>query len=502
MSGAQVGTRRHWRGLVAALVVLFGLLGPPARATADDEVPPSEDNPPGCTTATAEDEPQCGAQGRAHFEAETHVPPIEACSDVTSAAGSVVTRILPQGPRRPDGSAAFVSGACVYLPPGYATSGLRYPVVYLLHGGGGDQGDWVSQGSLQETLDASAAAGHPVIAVTPDGRSGQWFDYRDSSFQLETYVLRYLIPYVDRHLNTIADRRGRAITGLSNGGYGALHFAAKAPDQFIAAGSMSGNVGARTMSGLGTPIGDTGQQAQEAGAYYYGNVPVSLVPNLDAVDLTIDWGSSCSSDLTSDLCARWGFEQAFRLDNQAFRDELERHGHANYEYRETEGAHAWTWWSMWFRERHLPYFLARLSPPELQSSPLNASPVPDAFRYRSIATNFSVWGYDVAVTRPEREFLDLTDVGVNGLHVKGTGAVTITTAGRYIPGATYVIAGTGLDDTTVTADNLGRLTLAVDLGPAHDVEQYSPEARLQEAARTYTFVERSVSITPVAAAPA
>ena len=114
-------------------------------------------------------------------------------------AGSVVTRILPQGPRRPDGSAAFVSGACVYLPPGYATSGLRYPVVYLLHGGGGDQGDWVAQGSLQETLDAAAAAGHPVIAVTPDGRSGQWFDYNDGSFQLETYVLRYLIPYVDRH---------------------------------------------------------------------------------------------------------------------------------------------------------------------------------------------------------------------------------------------------------------------------------------------------------------
>ena len=113
-----------------------------------------------------------------------------------------------------------------------------------------------------------------------------------------------------------------------------------------------------------------------------------------------------------------------------------------------------------------------------------------------------MWGYDVAVDRAEREFLDLTDVSVGGLRVKGTGTVTVTTAGRYAPGASYAISGTGLDDTTVTADNVGRLTLAVDLGPAHDVEQYSPEARLQEAAGTYTFVERSVSITPVAVAPA
>jgi S-formylglutathione hydrolase FrmB len=386
----------------------------------------------------------------------------------------------------------------VYLPPGYATSGLRYPVVYLLHGGGGDQGDWVTQGSLQQTLDAAAATdpAHAVIAVTPDGRSGQWFDYYDGSFQLETYVLRYLIPYVDRHFNTIADRRGRVIDGLSNGGYGALHFAAKAPDLFVAAGSMSGNVGARTMSGLGTPIGNTGQQAQEAGAYYYGNVPISLVPNLDPVDLTIDWGATCSSDVTVDLCATYAFEQSFRLDNQAFRNELDAQGHQNYEYRETEGAHAWRWWSVWLRDRHLPFFFDRLSPPEPLASPLAISAPPASFRYRSIAAHFSVWGYDVDADRPVREFLDLTNVTVDGLSVRGTGGVTITTAGRYTPGATYRISGTGRPDASVVADGAGRLTVAIDLGPAHQVEQYSPEARAQEATGMYTFVERTISISP------
>ena len=481
---------------MATSVALVALLGPTARA-ANDEVPPSEDNPPGCVTATSEDAPQCGAQGRTGVGSSNHVAPIDACNNITSPAGSIVTRILPQGPRHADGSPAFISGACVYLPPGYATSGLRYPVVYLLHGGGGDEGDWVAQGSLQQTLDAAALAdpAHAVIAVTPDGRSGQWFDYYDGSFQLETYVLRYLIPYVDRHFHTIADRRGRAIDGLSNGGYGALHFAAKAPDLFIAAGSMSGNVGARTMSGLGTPIGNTGQQAQEAGAYYYGNVPISLVPNLDAVDLTIDWGATCSSDLTVDLCATWGFEQSFRADNQAFRDELNAQGHRNYEYRETEGGHAWRWWSMWLRDRHLPYFFARLSPPEPLSKRLVPSPLPASFRYRSIFPHFSVWGYDVTVARPQREFLDLTDVTVNGLHVRGTGQATITTAGRYAPGRAYRVSGAGLPDATVVADRAGRLTIVVDLGPGHEVEQYSPEARVEEAAGTYTFVDRTVSIT-------
>jgi len=491
-----LGTWTRWCCLAGALATLLGIIAPTALA-ADDEVSAAEDNPPGCTTATSEDQEQCGAQGRAHFMAETHVPPIDACNNITSPAGSIVRRILPEGPRRPDGTMAFVPGACVYEPPGYATSGLRYPVVYLLHGGGGDQANWVTQGDLQATLDVAAAAGHPIIAVSPDGRSGQWFDYYDGSFQLETYVLRHLIPYVDRHYNTIADRRGRAITGLSNGGYGALHFAAKAPDLFVAAGSMSGNVGARAMGGLGTPVGETGLQAQEAGAHYYGNVPISLVPNLDAVGLTIDWGATCASDITVDLCATYAFEQSFRLDNQALRDELDAQGHTNYEYRETEGSHAWRWWSTWFRDRHLPYFLDRLAAPKPLSTAGTITPPPDSFRYRSIAPQFSVWGYDVTVDRAVREFLDLTDVTASGLHVKGTGPVSIVTAGRYAPGASYAISGAGLDGQIAVADGTGRLTMAVDLGPSHQVEQYSPDARVQEAAGTYTFVERSVVIAAV-----
>ena len=121
---------------------------------------------------------------------------------------------------------------------------------------------------------------------------------------------------------------------------------------------------------------------------------------------------------------------------------------------------------------------------------------PPTFRYRSIAPRFSVWGYDVAVDRPVREFLDLDAVTEHSLVVRGTGTALITTAARYTPDASYRVDGAGTRATTVRADDDGRLTFAVDLGPPHRDEQYSPRARAQEAAGMYRFTERRISITP------
>ena len=468
-----------------------------AGAASSDEVDPAVDNPPGCVTARSEDDPQCGAQGREHFPNPQHKPPIEACADQRSPLGSRITRVRPLGPVHPDGSLAFIPGVCVYLPPGYDGGTLRYPVLYLLHGGGGDQGNWVTMGKVQETLDAAFLedTSKALIVVMPDGRSGQWYDYRDGSFLIESYVLDHVVPFVDNRFRTIADRRGRAIDGLSNGGYGALHLAAKAPDLFVVAGAMSANVGARSFGGLGTPVFPGGPTLQEAGAWYYGSVPAELASNLDHVDLTIDWGATCRSDISVDLCATWAFEQAFRLDNQHFRDRLEETGYrGTYEYRETEGSHAWRWWSAWLRDRHLPFFWERLADPEFAYGRPAASPTPDWFRYRSIFPRFSVFGYDVETQRPALEFLDLDAVTAGGLTVRGSGGVTITTAPRYKPGGRYRITGAGGAPSVAKADGHGRLRFSVDLGPAHQYEQYSPPARAAELLPGY-WTERAVRIT-------
>ena len=483
-------------GALAGLVALVGasvLLAPTSRAT-DGEVSPQEDNPPGCVTATSEDTPQCGAQGRAHFNADTHIPPITACADkVSPTTGSRITRVLPDGPRNADGSLAFISGVCVYLPPGYDTSGLRYPVVYLLHGGGGDEADWVSQGGIQKMLDDEYAKdhSHAAIAVMPDGRSGFWFDSYDRTMRIETYVLDHVVPYIDAHFRTLADRRGRAIAGLSNGGYGAMHLAAKRPDLFVAAGTMSGNLGARAMGGLGTPIGDTGQQSQEMGATYYGSVPIELASNLDRVDIVDDSGEYCVSDPST--CPLVAVDAAFAYDNAAFLKKLADVGHVGTVDRAQEpqeGAHAWTWWTRWLRDHQLPFFYARLARP--QATPLTPSALPASFRYRTIKDRFTIYGYDVTARRSVKEFLDLTDVTASSITARGSGTLEVVTAPRYQPDRKYFV-----DGAIVKADHAGRLRVTIDLGPSHTDEQYSPAERATEAAMGDGYwTTKTVKIAP------
>jgi len=450
--------------VLTALLLLVTVAVEPAQA--NDELPAEQDN---------------GAENGTGCKAE-----------LVESDSSLVIRRLARGPLAPDGSLTFTSGLCVYLPPGYVTSGLAYPVLYLLHGGGGAHHDWVTMGEVQKTMDAAIATDSDAaaIVVMPDGTDAQWYDAIDRTLLNERYVLDFVLPYADSHFRTISERAGRAIDGLSNGGYGAMHLAAKAPDRFVAAGGMSSNLGARSFGGLGNPL--------DSPAYYHGNVPAELVGNLDGIDLTLDIGATCSSDLSRDLCGRWAFEQLFLLDNRHFRDRLaeeraEDGSDGVWEYRETEGSHAWWWWSAWLRERHLPFLLARLADPRPVGVPAPSSEPRRGFRYRSIADSFSVWGYDVSVTRDVREFLDLRDVDANGMVVQGSGGVRITTAPLYTPRKTYVVSGAGGPAQTVPADQRGRISFLIDLGNSHEWEQFSPQATALEAAGGYWTV-REIAI--------
>lgn len=487
---------RSWRASLVLLLLVAtaggALVAAPARADHSPSGPgtasPEEDAPQGCTTATGEDQEGCGAQGRDHFGNAGHQPPVDACAERTTEGGGRITRILPDGPRRSDGSPAFVTGACVYLPPGYERGDLRYPVMYLLHGGGGDQADWVTFGAVDEILDRSYAEDpdHAMIAVMPDGRSGQWYDWEDGAYRLESYVLDHVIPYVDSHFRTIADRRGRVIAGLSNGGYGSLHLAGKRPDLFVAAGAMSSNLGARSFTGLGAPDG----------VHYQGSVPFQLAQNYDEVDLVLDLGTTCRSDVTVDLCATIAVDLAFLPDHVAFADQMEKVGHrGTFDNRYTEGSHAWRWWTTWLEQRDLPFFHERLLPPQPLRARLAPAPIPESFRYRSIAPAFTVWDHHVTVDRSNREFLDLTDVTAGGFTVQGSGTATVTTARRYRPGAVFTVEGATDEPREVVADRDGRLTVTVDLGPSHDADQFTPEARAAEATGGH-WTTRTVSLTP------
>jgi len=125
----------------------------------------------------------------------------------------------------------------VALPPDYRTSrAKRYPVLYLLHGLTGHYSDWTTKTNV-----ADYASVHGMIIVTPEGNNGWYTDGATiSGDKYESYILKELIPDVQKRYRTIETRYGRGIAGLSMGGYGALKFGVKSPGTFNFAASMSG----------------------------------------------------------------------------------------------------------------------------------------------------------------------------------------------------------------------------------------------------------------------
>ncbi len=133
----------------------------------------------------------------------------------------------------------FKSVKCVVITPAdYQRNSNRFPVVYLLHGYSGKYSDWVRRvPDLQNLADENK-----LMIVCPDGAYGGW--YFDSPVDLtsryETNVGIEIPAYIDSVYRTIANRKGRAITGLSMGGHGGIFLGFRHAEFFGACGSMSG----------------------------------------------------------------------------------------------------------------------------------------------------------------------------------------------------------------------------------------------------------------------
>ncbi len=135
----------------------------------------------------------------------------------------------------------------VYLPPGYATSTVRYPVFYLLHGFPGRPGAFlqtVRAGVVEDVLLARRQI-RPFILVMPFGSTGtftdkEWVDGIRPHEGWETFVSHDLVRAVDSRFRTIRSGSARAIGGLSEGGYGAIDIALHRPGEFRVVESWSG----------------------------------------------------------------------------------------------------------------------------------------------------------------------------------------------------------------------------------------------------------------------
>lgn len=134
-------------------------------------------------------------------------------------------------------------GYCVYLPPGYDEhADRRYPVLYHLHGAGGNETRSLYSA---EVLHEGILAGRwpALIIVFPNGgRATMYQDSADGRFMAETLIIRELIPHIDASYRTIADRTARCIEGFSMGGRGATHLAMRYPEVFGSLFNQAGNV--------------------------------------------------------------------------------------------------------------------------------------------------------------------------------------------------------------------------------------------------------------------
>ena len=139
--------------------------------------------------------------------------------------------------------------ALVYTPPGYDKK-KKYPVLYLLHGIGGDEKEWLNGGKPQVILDNLYADGkiEPMIVVMPNGRAMKddraignvmAADKVQAFATFEKDLLTDLIPYVEKNFPTLKDREHRAIAGLSMGGGQSLNFGLGNIDQFAWVGGFS-----------------------------------------------------------------------------------------------------------------------------------------------------------------------------------------------------------------------------------------------------------------------
>ncbi|MHA4846417.1 alpha/beta hydrolase-fold protein [Flavitalea antarctica] len=139
--------------------------------------------------------------------------------------------------------------AIIYTPPGYSKS-KKYPVLYLLHGIGGDEKEWLNGGKPQIILDNLYADGKlaPMIVVMPNGRAmkddravGNVFDSAkvQAFANFEKDLLNDLIPYIEKTFPVLKDRENRAIAGLSMGGGQSLNFGLGNLDKFAWVGGFS-----------------------------------------------------------------------------------------------------------------------------------------------------------------------------------------------------------------------------------------------------------------------
>lgn len=227
--------------------------------------------------------------------------------------------------------------SAVVLPASYPNNKLRYPVLYLLHGGLGHYRDWIEKTPDRLLLNRLSDL-YDLIIVLPEGEVFSYYidSPVDKNSQFESYIVNDVVPTIDKTYRTNHSNKARAISGLSMGGYGALYLAARHPDVFGTAGSMSGALNPDMMGWKLPP--DVASNIKNAFA--------AIIGPHDAVDY-----SSYSIISMSDVFKKNGTNLIIDCGINDFLIEPNRELHRRllfngtpHDYTERPGGHSWDYW--------------------------------------------------------------------------------------------------------------------------------------------------------------
>lgn len=234
----------------------------------------------------------------------------------------------------------------VYTPPGYEQSNVKYPVMYLLHGGGGDEEGWISRGRANYILDNLIASKQavPMIVVITNGNPETVAAPLDrpinkvttetpgiggmASMKFEQSLVKDVVPFIEKNYRVIADADHRAITGFSMGGYQTQNITNNNPTMFKYIGVMS--------------MGLFSSFRNSPNTNYDKEKHVAQLKALVAAKPKYYWIGIGKSDFL--------FETVTNL--RALYDEVG----LKYTYRETEGSHTWKEWRLYLSELAPKFF--------------------------------------------------------------------------------------------------------------------------------------------------
>lgn len=227
----------------------------------------------------------------------------------------------------------------IYLPPDYEISQRRYPVLYLLHGGGDDQTAWIQFGEVMYITDKAINEGKctPMIIVMPDANTGQrgYFNSPKGDWRYEDFFFEEFLPYIEKNYRIRSEKQYRAIAGLSMGGGGSFIYALRHPELFSSACPLSAGTGPLSLEDTRKYLDKDGNKKftdQELESYFKEYSVINLINNMpDEQKKGVRWYIDCGDD-------------DFLYEGNSMVHIVMRKKEIPHEFRIRDGKHGWEYW--------------------------------------------------------------------------------------------------------------------------------------------------------------